>query len=99
MIDKAQLSNFALHGLLGSNRVINQHDKYIGWLILLYMGGLIIGEIIAFMVARDFIQAYPDIGERLRWAVTFAVTNCQLLLWLGCLAVFALTRLVASCRS
>ncbi|CAG7856837.1 hypothetical protein MCAMS1_01478 [biofilm metagenome] len=99
MADKLALTNLNFHELLGSHRRINKQDKYIGWLILLYMGGLIVGEIIAFTVARDFIQAYPGMGERLKWAVSFTVTNRQLLLWLVCLAVLALTRLVSAKRA
>ncbi|MBM4206879.1 MAG: exo-beta-1,3-glucanase [Gammaproteobacteria bacterium] len=92
-------SNLNIHSLFGKISYINQYDKYIGWLILWYMAGLVIGEIIAFAVARDFIQAYPGLGERLRWAATFTLTNRQLLLWLACLAVLALTRLAGKQRS
>ncbi|MGZ5075901.1 MAG: exo-beta-1,3-glucanase, partial [Methylobacter sp.] len=64
---------------------------------LLIMGLiLIIWESKAFMVSRDFILAYPNIGERLGVAFIFSVTNCQLLVWLLCLAILALPLLANS---
>lgn len=50
---------------------------------------LLIGESYAFIVSRDFIMAYPLIGERLKTAVLFTVTNTQLLIWLASLGVLA----------
>ncbi len=87
------LSNFNFARLIDANAANNQQHKYIGWLILFYMVGLIVGEIRAFMIGRDFIQAYPELGERLGWAVTFTLSNCQLLSWLACLAVLTLSLL------
>jgi exo-beta-1,3-glucanase (GH17 family) len=87
------LSNLNFASLIGANAVNNQQHKQIGWLILFYMAGLIVGEIRAFMIGRDFIQAYPELGERLGWAVTFTLSNCQLLSWLACLAVLTLSLL------
>jgi exo-beta-1,3-glucanase (GH17 family) len=90
------LSNFNFARLIDANAANNQQHKYIGWLILFYMVGLIAGEIRAFMIGRDFIQAYTELGERLGWAVTFTLSNCQLLSWLVCLAVLALSLLTRS---
>jgi len=56
----------------------------------------VVGEIRAFMVGRDFIQAYPDLAERLGLAVTFTFTNGQLLGWLACLTILALSLLASS---
>ncbi len=94
MTDGFKLSHLSFNSLIGRKRKQSRLGKYLGWLILLYMAGLIVGEIIAFMVARDFIQAYPDIPKRLGLALKFTLTNKQLVLWLGCLAVLALTRLM-----
>lgn len=85
------LSNINLAGLMGANSANNQQNKQIAWLILFYAAGLVVGEIRAFMVARDFIQAYPDLAERLSLAVIFTLTNGQLLSWLSCLAVLAMS--------
>lgn len=98
-LHQLKLANFNLHSLIGHKINANQYDKQIGWLILLYMAGLVIGEIIAFAVARDFVQAYPGFGQRLGWAAIFTITNRQLLLWLACLAVLALTRLAGNPRN
>ena len=80
--------NFA--GLIGVNQSDNRRHQQIAWLILFYAAGLVIGEIRAFMVGRDFIQAYPDSLVRLGWAVNFTLSNYQLMAWLACLAIFFL---------
>lgn len=94
LVDEIRFSHLGFNNLIGRKRKRTKNSQYVGWLIVLYMAGLIIGEIIAFMVARDFIQAYPDIPQRLGLAIKFTVTNKQLVLWLGCLGILALTRLV-----
>ncbi|GAB4254288.1 MAG: hypothetical protein Kow0065_01140 [Methylomicrobium sp.] len=58
-------------------------------LLLFAAIGLLVGETNAFMVGRDFIAAYPDIGQRLPKAVYYTLINRQLLLWLGCLTLLA----------
>jgi exo-beta-1,3-glucanase (GH17 family) len=90
------ISNFNFNRLIGANLANYGQFKHIGWLILFYMAGLIVGEIRAFMIGRDFIQAYPELTERLSWAITFTLSNCQLLSWLTCLAVLALSLLTSS---
>ena len=80
---------------LGSNRLIGdipeieQQKHLIGWLIMFYAVGLVIGEIKAFMIGRDFIQSYPDVLSRLGWAITYTLTNGQLIAWLLCLTIMA----------
>ncbi len=58
------------------------------WLCALSLA-LLIGETYSFMVARDFIMAYPSFIVRLAKAILFTLTNQQLLLWLLSLIVFA----------
>jgi exo-beta-1,3-glucanase (GH17 family) len=94
LVDRVALSNFDFNSLIGRNLANNQRNKHIGWLMLFYAAGLVVGETKAFMVGRDFILAYPDIGERLVWASTFALSNCQMLGWLSCLVILALSLLV-----
>lgn len=88
------LGNFDFNGLVGRHPEVNRRNQQIGWLILLYAAGLIIGEIKAFMSGRDFILAYPDISERFGLAVTFTLTNGQLVGWLICLALLSLSLLL-----
>lgn len=94
VVDRISLSNLDFNGLIGRNPTINKRNKQIGWLMLLYMAGLVVGEIKAFMVGRDFILAYPEMGERLAWAVTYTLTNFQLVSWLACLAILATSLLL-----
>lgn len=91
---QAPISNMSFMALTGDNFANNQQNKQIGWLILFYAAGLVVGEIRAFMVGRDFIEAHPDLGERLGLAVTYSLTNIQMLGWLTCLIVLALSFLV-----
>jgi exo-beta-1,3-glucanase (GH17 family) len=58
------------------------------WLVGLG-AALIIGESYSFMIGRDFIAAYPSIGNRLVTALLFTLTNEQLLLWLVSLGILA----------
>ena len=50
---------------------------------------LIIGESYSFMVSRDFIMAYPSMIDRLTTAISFTLTNTQLLFWLVSLSILA----------
>jgi exo-beta-1,3-glucanase (GH17 family) len=85
------LSNFDYNGLIGRKPVSNRRNIQFSCLLILYSVGLVIGEIKAFMIGRDFIQSYPDIVERLSWAVCYTLSNCQLLGWLACLGLIALS--------
>ena len=51
--------------------------------------GLLIGEMYAFMISRDFIMAHPEIIDRLKTAFLFTVSNEQLWTWLLSLGVLA----------
>jgi exo-beta-1,3-glucanase (GH17 family)/uncharacterized membrane protein len=90
------LSNINFSRLTGANLLSNQGYKNIGWLILFYATGLVVGEFHAFMIGRDFIQAYPDLAERLSLAIAFTLTNVQLLGWLACLTILAMSFLVSA---
>ncbi|WP_333873838.1 glycoside hydrolase family 17 protein [Methylobacter sp.] len=85
-----------INRLVGHLKIKADQDKIIGYALLLMGMILIIWESKAFMVSRDFILAYPNVGERLGVAFIFSVTNCQLVIWLICLAILALPLLVNS---
>ena len=94
--DRFVKANFDFNQLIGRNPQTNQRNRQIAWLTLLYAVGLVVGEIKAFMMGRDFILAYPDVFHRFGWAITFTLSNLQLLGWLACLLFIALTLLVKS---
>lgn len=96
LVGRIALSNLGFNRLIGCNPANDQRNKHIGWLVLFYAVGLAIGETKAFMLGRDFILAYPDVVERLGWATTFALTNCQMLGWLACLVILASSLLVGA---
>ncbi|MGZ5007535.1 MAG: glycoside hydrolase family 17 protein [Methylobacter sp.] len=90
------LAAVELNRLAGHLRTKADLDKIMSYALLIMGLILIIWESKAFMVSRDFILAYPNIGERLGVAFIFSVTNCQLLVWLLCLAILALPLLANS---
>jgi exo-beta-1,3-glucanase (GH17 family) len=90
------LSNIDFNGLIGRNPEHNKRNKQIGWLIVFYAVGLVVGEIKAFMVGRDFILAYPEVGDQFGWAVVYTLTNWQLLGWLACLVILAWSLLTSA---
>ena len=51
---------------------------------------IIAGETYAFIIGHDFIESYPGVGERIRTAFVYTITNRQLLLWLASLLILAL---------
>lgn len=51
---------------------------------------IIAGETYAFIIGHDFIESYPDVGERIWTAFVYSITNRQLLLWLASLLILAL---------
>lgn len=65
-------------------------QRLLAGMLVLAVPALVIGETHAFMVGHDFIEAHPDFGERLRMALIYTVTNCQMLYWFGSLVVLAL---------
>jgi exo-beta-1,3-glucanase (GH17 family) len=89
LVGQIALSNIDFNGLIGRNPEHNKRNKQISWLIVFYAVGLVVGEIKAFMVGRDFILAYPEVGDQFGWAVVYTLTNWQLLGWLACLVILA----------
>ena len=76
--------------LTGSPQVNHKRNKLLADLLLAAGILLPLGESEAFVVSRDFIQAYPELGERLLVAVGYTFANTQLVTWLACVAVLAL---------
>lgn len=85
-----------INRLAGHQKIKADQDKIIGYALLVVGLILIIWETKAFMISRDFILAYPNVGERLGLAFVFSVTNGQLVTWLMCLTILALPLLVSS---
>lgn len=92
---RCSLSNIGYNALIGRNPELNQRNKHIAWLLILYAVGLIIGETKAFMIGGDFVLAYPDWMERIFWALVFTLTNIQLIVWLMCLLILAISLLTS----
>ncbi|NOU20904.1 MAG: exo-beta-1,3-glucanase [Methyloglobulus sp.] len=90
---RVTLSEFDFNKLMGNNSTNTSQTKQISWLILFYVVGLVLGETKALMFGHDFILAYPNLGDRLCWALRYTVTNCELLGWLACLTILALSLL------
>lgn len=84
-----------INRLAGHPNAKADQDKIMGYALLIVGMTLIIWETKAFMISRDFILAYPNIGERIGVAFIFSVTNYQLMAWLMCLAILALPLLVS----
>ncbi len=88
------LKAIEINGLAGHLNTKAAQDKIMGYALLIAGLMLVLWEAKAFMISRDFILAYPNIGERIGLAFVFSVTNCQLVVWLMCLAILALPLLV-----
>lgn len=86
----SSLKTVEINRLAGHQNSKADHDKIIGYALLALGMVLVIWEAKAFVVSRDFILAYPNVGERIGLAFIFSVTNSQLIMWLICLAVLAL---------
>ncbi len=84
--------------LIGNTKTILLKNKILGYGLMVIGALLIVGEIRAFMLGRDFILAYPELGERAYWAVIFTLSNQQLLEWLFSLTVLAIPLLLSSCK-
>jgi len=89
-ITERSLKAVEINHLAGHQNSQADHNKIIGYALLALGMTLIIWETKAFVVSRDFVLAYPNIGERIGVAFIFSVTNYQLIMWLICLAVLAL---------
>ena len=85
-----------IHRLLGHPGIYYKWDNMAGVALVFIGMAMIAGETRAFMNGRDFILAYPDFAERLMLAFVFTVTNGQLLLWLACLLVLAMSFLAGA---
>ncbi len=85
-----------INRLAGRLKAKADQDKIIGYALPIMGLILVVWEAKAFMVSRDFILAYPNIAKRIGVAFLFSVTNCQLVVWLMCLAILALPLLVSS---
>ena len=51
---------------------------------------IITGETCTFIMGHDFIESYPNVGERIWISFIYTITNPQLLLWLASLLILAL---------
>jgi len=51
---------------------------------------IITGETYAFIIGHDFIDSYPNVGERIWMAFVYTITNRELLFWLASLLILAL---------
>jgi hypothetical protein len=51
---------------------------------------IIAGETYTFIIGHDFIESYPDVGERIWTAFVYTITNRELLFWLASLLILAL---------
>jgi len=85
-----------INRLVGHLKTKADQDKIMGYALLITGMILIIWESKAFMVSRDFVLAYPNIGERIGVAFIYSITNYQLVVWLICLTILALPLLVNS---
>ncbi len=88
------LKSIELNRLAGHLNTKADQDKIMGYALLIAGLMLILWETKAFMISRDFILAYPNIGERIGLALVFSITNCQLIVWLMSLTILALPLLV-----
>lgn len=92
---QCSLRAIGLNRLLGTPAINFLRDKITGVALLFISIAMIFGETKAFMVGRDFIIAYPDFTERLKMALIFSLSNRQLLVWLLCLIILAVSFLLA----
>ncbi|MCQ8179547.1 exo-beta-1,3-glucanase [Methylomonas sp. SURF-1] len=85
----------ATSGLLAFDDLIgwefsSKRDYLLAYLLSFAIVGMVIGESLAFMVGRDFIQAHPGIAEGLPVALSYTFHNQQLVTWLAYLAALSL---------
>lgn len=76
-----RLSGWAIQG---------RRDRLIAYGLSFAAIAMVLGETIAFMAGRDFIQAHPGLAEGLPVALSYTFYNQQLLMWLGCLLTLTL---------
>ncbi|MDO9141938.1 MAG: glycosyl hydrolase family 17 protein [Methylobacter sp.] len=92
------LQNSELNRLVGHLNTKAYQDKWMAYALLMAGLALLVLESYGFMGSRDFILAYPDMAKRISKAAIFSVSNGQLLAWLLCLVVLALSLLVGRNR-
>ena len=80
-----QLSNFLYNPF--NTTILN---KILGFALIFISMALIYGETRAFMYGRDFIVSHPEISERLVTALSYTLSNKQLLIWMLCLLILAI---------
>ena len=90
--------------LLGFDQLIGwslqgRRDRLIAYFLVIAAVGMVIGEVNAFMVGRDFIQAHPVLSDGLLVALRYTLYNQQLLAWLACLLILAWPFWVNSSRT
>ena len=61
-----------------------------GYSLLMAIVALILGEVLAFWLSRDMVLSYPAIGRRLLVALTYTLTNGQLLQWVLYVLILAM---------
>lgn len=83
-------TNYEIHYLTGHHTNKPDHDRILGYALLVFGTLLIIWETKAFIVSRDFILAYPSLLERSGLALLFSITNGQLMAWELCLVILSL---------
>lgn len=79
----------ALDQLTGWN-LHSHRDRVVAYFLSIGVVAMVIGESMAFMVGRDFIQAHPEFFEGLVVALNYTLYNQQLLSWLACLLILAI---------
>jgi len=84
-----------INAVLGKAQDYNPWHRRIAVMLIFIAFDLIIGEMIAFLIGRDFIQSYPDLLERFKWVVIYTFGNGQLLEWLLYLLILAVPFWVA----
>ncbi|OAI15726.1 exo-beta-1,3-glucanase [Methylomonas koyamae] len=79
----------AFDGLIGWD-LSCKRDRIAAYLLSFAIVGMVVGESLAFMVGRDFIQAHPGIAEGVPVALSYTLKNGQLTTWLVYLALLSL---------
>ena len=70
--------------------VHSRRDRLFAYALCFAMVALILGETLAFMDGRDFIQAHPGASAGLPIALSYTLYNKQLLVWLADLFILSI---------
>ena len=79
---------FSFDHLTGWN-LHSHRDRLAAYLLSFALVAMVVGETLAFLDGRDFIQAHPGLSAGLPFALHYTLSNQQLLAWLVCLFVLA----------